>query len=282
MHEKRVPIKFSPCNHSFYLSTDLHENQLLVNHLKEGIILGSLIGHGTYGLVYRCVYKRKICAIKIVFSENIDEDIDELLLYEKFNAIIGPSVYDIFYLTDECNKHIIFIILELFDYDLEYALKNRIVDEVLLIRECIRIINSMVFDYDIFCIDIKPQNFIFKRPLNVKLTDFGGNFCASLSEDFTREISADLIARNAFIAIMKLQLFIFCAAIEGLRHKDLFTMLYSDVLKTIPWKQILDAPELYTFKHYVKFYGLNTNAIIHLINNKKLLYEYIMTSIFVR
>jgi hypothetical protein len=167
----------------------------------HNVIIEKELGKGTYGIVYFArarvkengLFVIKDLAIKkIVFVPTVDRSID-LFINEMNYEIeyshlmaetgLGPVVYDAFYIRGP-SKMIQYIFMEpmeingwdiLSDYDYPDHKKQMIIDDM------IDLLYFQIFEHSMYCIDIKPNNFVIKnmeseKPI-VKMIDFGADFC---------------------------------------------------------------------------------------------------------
>lgn len=180
----------------------IEDNRVIVECTKESnIILEDKLGSGTYGYVYSAKYRDKNVAVKKIITEIVEPYEESYYINEIFNEVkyskymenskIGPDIYRYFYIiyTKNNKKYIItYIIMDKYDYSLHSFLISRSSEELKIktIRKCMYLIYKQVYETSLFCIDIKPGNFVVRISsgnLDVKMIDFGGEFCKqSISE----------------------------------------------------------------------------------------------------
>lgn len=176
-----------------------------------------LLGEGGFGLVVGLKLKSRSMipgmsgttrnvAIKIqtVSRGGLSEINDELHYGRRLQQLnLGPQIYKAFYypLQDAggviLKQYRVIIIMErgipankiLFG---QWGRNVPFVQSVDIFRRMLQLVES-VTENNIFCRDIKPDNFIAlvnaaNREVAVKMIDFGGNFCQNLPPTFIREI----------------------------------------------------------------------------------------------
>lgn len=148
------------------------------------------IGEGTFGTVHRGTAEINgaptVIAIKIIKSQYTDK------LFTKFNDEIaysyimgahglGPKIYDAFYFINYTDKlYRQFIIMEYFEQDGVKALElcYSMNDINFIVTQMIELTKQMIFTHRMYCVDIKPGNFVVNKELTVvKMIDFGRRWC---------------------------------------------------------------------------------------------------------
>jgi len=157
------------------------------------------IGSGTFGIVYPIVVKfgtdkvtmilKKISKTitnekeKKYFIEDMHDEVD--YSYEMGKNNIGPRVYDaFFYQTEDTVNQ--FIIMEKFDTSVANWILSG--DSDLNKTNCSNVSNKMldllykqIFKLNMFCGDIKPDNFVINLDtFTVRMIDFGIEWCSNL------------------------------------------------------------------------------------------------------
>jgi hypothetical protein len=150
------------------------------------IHLGSLLGEGTFGKVYKAkgVYHSSNLnlAVKVINNVNLDEIFDEVeYSYYMSEMDIGPKIYDAFYKLQESSYYIQYIIMEPFDGDVEELLRSKQVslhNKRNAIKQMCILLYKQMFDHGLECYDIKPKNYVYKNHGNVvRMIDFGRDWC---------------------------------------------------------------------------------------------------------
>ncbi len=159
------------------------------------IKLTEILGEGSFGIVYlgEATYnespknkqlsplKKKQVAVKFIKSGENFEDLNLEIAYSYNMGILGlgPKIYDAFYTVDKDENYKQVIIMDYYKYSgknaLKIANKKQAID---IITQMIKLINYMIFSNKMYCVDIKPENFIVNENLDdVKLIDFGSDWC---------------------------------------------------------------------------------------------------------
>jgi predicted Ser/Thr protein kinase len=169
-------------------------NQILKKCAKNNEIMSipEIIGEGTYGKVYLVEILNgdkeiKVAVKKITVSvddKDSRESIKNEIAYSVYmsRSNIGPKIYDAFY-TEDSNSFNQYIIMEHFEYDGDKFFKNRNINIDIkkeAFRQMIDLVKEQIYDYKLYCIDIKPSNFLIskKDQLKVRMIDFGGDYCS--------------------------------------------------------------------------------------------------------
>lgn len=154
----------------------------------KNINISDEIGKGSYGVVYKGTYEIKKTinvALKMVEidpdKENAEDDfyqeISLSLLMSKYS--IGPNVYKVF----KTDSHKGIIIMDYFPFSFDKVLlMNDIPDYhdtiIKLINKAIDLLYIQIFDLNVFCSDIKPENFVVTSDYSdIKMIDFGSDWC---------------------------------------------------------------------------------------------------------
>lgn len=154
------------------------------------------LGKGSYGCVIPGVIelddKMIDVAIKVIIKKGHNRK--NLLLLNKEveyatkmgNADIGPKVYSSFYwFNKQKNKGYQFIIMEKMDTDVYNYLKTNSKYGKEAVSDILKIIYRQIYDYRLFCSDIKSSNFLISIKTNeqsieeprVRMIDFDYTFC---------------------------------------------------------------------------------------------------------
>ncbi len=176
------------------------KHELLHNcSIFPDIQLTEVLGEGSFGIVYlgEATYtepssskknsprKKKIkVAVKFIKADLSAKDFESLNLeitysYNMGIMGLGPKIYDAFYYIDKSKKYRQVIIMDYYKYDGLSALKIANTQQSIdIVTQMINLIKQMIFVNGMYCVDIKPSNFIINETLtDVKLIDFGSDWC---------------------------------------------------------------------------------------------------------
>jgi hypothetical protein len=135
------------------------------------------------------------------------KEVDEIVTfsYNMDKWKLGPKVLDAFYILNESEPRVDqFIIMKRFPFNCEDILKDpNFEKKPEIIHQMISIIRSMIFDHGLYCMDIKPNNFIvsINPNMDVRMIDF---------DDCTVRLGHFNIANETeFFDIMLFQLYIY-------------------------------------------------------------------------
>lgn len=161
---------------------------ILIDCDYKNINISDEIGKGSYGVVYKGTYEIKKTidvALKMVEidpnKENAEDDFYEeislSILMSKYS--IGPNIYKVF--KTDSHKGIIIMDYYPFSFD-KVLLMNDIPDYhnmiINLINKAIDLLHIQIFDLNVFCSDIKPENFVVTSDYSdIKMIDFGSDWC---------------------------------------------------------------------------------------------------------
>ncbi len=145
------------------------------------------IGEGSFGSVYRgeTTYNSKKINVAVKLIRNCsDENLIDLNLeinysYNMGILGIGPLIYDAFYYKNQGeDKYEQIIVMEYYPYDGRVALQSvSIQNKKKIIKKMIDLVKQTIFEVKIYCVDLKPENFIVNDNLDVKMIDFGTDWC---------------------------------------------------------------------------------------------------------
>ena len=168
-------------------------NECSINTKGISLIENGMLGSGTFGSVFLANYNGIQVAIKVIKQkldvDTANDDTLENLLweveysYQMASQNIGPEIYDAFYTFDEDSNEILcFILMEKFDGSVEgmYAKGLSPQDCVYIHTEMLRMLHSQIFENQLLCSDIKPENFVIKKnnyTYKVRMIDFGAGWC---------------------------------------------------------------------------------------------------------
>ncbi len=251
--------------------TKSHELLNFCSNLKD-IKLTEILGEGTFGIVYlgEAIYKSmKIpIAVKIIKSILSDKDFEKLdheitFTYNMGTLGLGPKVYDAFYFINKQGGYKQVIIMDYYKYNgieaLEKADKTESID---IITKMINLIKKMVFTHGMYCVDIKPGNFVVNADLNeVKLIDFGSDWC------FPQKLMTD--NEKSLFQILIFQLYFLISNLELSLTKDELDAVYcrhfSNELPGI--LNSFYGNKKLTIKHYVEDLGFTKDKVTLMIQN---------------
>ena len=156
------------------------------------IEMGKIIGQGSFGEVTEGVLTLKDsskidCAVKKIFFE--EDSINDIFMETDLGIRLGndglaPNIYYSFYQNSLTNDgYDGYIIMEKMKDNCHNLLKLNKYNNEDTCNKMIDIYYQLIFDYGIYCFDIKPRNFMYTdNPLTIKMIDFDGSFC-KLDED---------------------------------------------------------------------------------------------------
>jgi hypothetical protein len=95
---------------------------------------------------------------------------------------LGPHVYESFYIQQEHTELFTqYLIMDYYPYDcLTFLIRNQKNNNIVktVMKKMINVIYRMIFEHNLYCVDIKPHNFVIKESnLDVRMIDFGGDYC---------------------------------------------------------------------------------------------------------
>jgi len=196
-------------------------------HLKD-IKLINKIGEGAFGKVYLCSASYKTnsgishkssdlnIAVKIIDiparynnktktnlikeKQIVDQDREIEYSYYMGEVGLGPKIYHTFFTEDLTKSLKQYIIMEPFSFNAHDILKSNILDieKSKLISEMISLMKKQIYDYNLFCMDTKPTNYVVNidnetldsssKITEIRLIDFG-DWCF-LEQPFPKEESS--------------------------------------------------------------------------------------------
>ncbi len=188
-------------------------SEILQNCSKiPDILLTDVIGEGGYGIVYLGTTKdSKQVAIKFIKKELENEDyeiIDKEIAFSYYMGTtnLAPKLYDAFYVINKkTGEFKQCLIMEYFKYNGIDALKRASDSQKRhIINEMIRIIKEMIITYKMYCIDIKPANFVISENLEtVKIIDFGADWCRPGDNRYDDKKLFQLMVFQLFILVIE-------------------------------------------------------------------------------
>ena len=170
----------------------------------KNIKLIKKISAGGYGSIYLSDVKKDdkkekvLVKIEIVGKnlKKVNKRLDDLTKEVEFSYymsenLLSPKIYDSFFYFDRNTRKILQIsIMEKYNMDCYDAIKkllkvNKYDEIIFIIREMIKLLHKQIFEYNLFCTDIKPSNFVINlEKMDVRIIDFGIDFC-SFSQHFS-------------------------------------------------------------------------------------------------
>lgn len=208
-----LEIKLNDAEHGINRLQDETIIQQCTN--DNNIVLSEKLGSGTYGYIYKAEEGNKEYAIKKIITklypseeEYQFQEIEAEVEYGTYMSDlgIGPKVYRSFYITYEKegeNYIITYIKMGKYDYSLisflNSSFRKRIKENA--VKKCIDLIRRQVYRSNLYCIDIKPGNFVVnisKKTLDVKMIDFGSDYCKKEIDDL-RSITCILLNYEQYI-----------------------------------------------------------------------------------
>jgi serine/threonine protein kinase len=228
--------------------------------------------NGSYGSIYFGKSKSgKNIAIKVikVIKKKIKNTLSEVNFYLLMDKNkIGPKIYDIFFITDNFNNYVQFILMEQGDASLSNVFISNhysIEQKKIIVFNMINVIKIQFLKLHLYCTDVKPDNFIlFKKNLSVKAIDFGKHFCnlKKLPKPFKRN------QLKLFTMTMLLQIFMMIHNFSNIPlpflspffNDDMFLILFENIDFTKQF--IIDIIKNYSsdvydvgfiFKYYIKY-----------------------------
>jgi hypothetical protein len=129
--------------------------------------------------------------------------------YAMSHKEIGPTLYETFFMY---NKGLLVggILMEYYDTDISNicTLKSNIKSMVSVYQITIDLMYKQIFEENIYCTDIKPENFVIKinkandvKMNDVKMIDFDPEFCSS-------EFDEKYMSKNLFFMVVLIQLYL--------------------------------------------------------------------------
>ncbi len=255
------------------------------------------IGEGGFGVVYDINAiingKNKELVLKVI-KQKLKKDTIKNFYYEveyseKMGDLgIGPKIYDAFYSIN--NNYIEQnIIMEKFDMSVDKWIKSDIFPRgsKYIISHMLKLLKLQIFEKNMFCSDIKPQNYVVRfKPMSVKMIDFGTDWCGTqipgiyITSPSLRVYNKNM-HREIFYSLCLIQLFIFILHSFNSSKKALHALVYfySDKLfidyivnkgagRGVNIKLIFydvletDIEHAAIIRHYLDFYGDDNESII--------------------
>ena len=156
-------------------------------------------GQGGFGKLYqaKAITKKnkeidvavKVILVKYKDKEDYNDSLSDLYIEDQYNRYmatvgIGPTVYDSYYTVREKEKTIkqVFI-MDKYDSNCSLAItkfyiKKDLPKIGLIVQKMVNLLYRQAFEYDLICIDIKTDNYVFRdEGTVVKMIDFGSDWC---------------------------------------------------------------------------------------------------------
>lgn len=171
--------RFYRCN-----TKSINDNEVLKECLQQEIKINKFINKGSFGTIYEADYHNMKIAVKIIDDKlkNLNDVLYEVeYSYNMSSQMLGPRIYDAFYVASD--KRIrAYILMELFDYSVHSIYSKNLpkMKYYEIHTKLLDIIYSQIFDHHMYCVDIKPANFVVKKVKDdyiVRMIDFGGDWC---------------------------------------------------------------------------------------------------------
>ncbi len=263
-------LYFNVCDNTQILTTNRRCTKINSFEKKHAVLhscsifpdikLIKVLGEGSFGIVYlgEATYeggsKKHQVAVKFIKEDLSDDDFEDLNLEISFSYNmgvlgLGPKIYDAFYIIDDNDKYKQVIIMDYYKHDGTDAFKvanKKQATEIIV--QMIKLLKYMIFTNKMYCVDIKPANFIVNEKLDdVKLIDFGSDWCTpqKLMTDSEEQLFQILIFQ-LYSLISKIYI-----ALNDDELGEVFCRYFSD--------QLLPALEKYynndknlTVKHYIQ------------------------------
>lgn len=190
----------------------------------KNVIIKKVLGKGSFGTVFFANLldskgKELPSAVKIIkLKKNKRSKVDEMMYEVEYSYYmgengIGPKIYDAFY-VDAPDYIMQYIFMESGDDSVMSALQSNMDPRLLqaLVRDCIRLTWKQINKLELYCLDIKPNNFIYKMNKGgpkVRMIDFGAEWCKlnKLPKVITDVSPNKKISKQLFFVIVMLQFF---------------------------------------------------------------------------
>lgn len=157
-----------------------------INFIERGIFLPMTdsyqriekIGEGTYGIVYKAINRKtnSIVALKKIRLENEDEGIPATTIREisLLKTLKHPTIINLIDVIYSEKK--LYLVFEYLETDLRSFIDTQEdIPEALVLRMALQLFTALCFCHTrgILHRDVKPQNILVDKDLNIKLADFG-------------------------------------------------------------------------------------------------------------
>ena len=158
----------------------LSDSGIISKCTDKRINVGRIIGDGSFGTIYKAKYisddgkityvavKKIMADIKNLDSRKLKHVINDITIEVEYNYYvskrgISPVIYDSFFTTNN-NTLVCYIIMEIYDKSVEktYYEKLTVKDYIFIHTQMIKLMNIQIFKLNMFCTDIKPENFVIK------------------------------------------------------------------------------------------------------------------------
>lgn len=180
-------------------SKESNENSLLSSCTGRRVTLGRKIGEGAFGSVFAGTYTDKAGTVHQVAIKRIRVDLRKKSSSRRsreFNAVtrevnyshyvsrhhVSPRIFDSFYVVIN-DVLVCYIIMERYAYSVDMIYSRKVEPAVVadVHRKMIRLVHDQVFNLDMFCTDIKPENFVVKlmdAGYHVRSIDYSADWCS--------------------------------------------------------------------------------------------------------
>ena len=281
-------------NHKYNSAENIIEKCTNLKKIKK-------LDSGSYGNVYLAKNKNKDKYVikEIIINKDNKETYDDIQIeieyskkMDKLN--IGPKIYDVFYCIFK-DKIIQYIIMDAGNGDVSSLISSYIsVDiEKMSIKYMIKLIKKQI-DNGIYCLDIKPSNFIYyfkNGRFNVKMIDFGLGPLSNKIKWCGEKLGDIFNNKEEFYVYILIQLFYMsvinedydCEIYEPFFEDNIFMKYVKDIniIKNLLMNIMTNDKQNITkqFRHYLgikdKFFKSSNieNKIDNLLNNIMSIYN---------
>ncbi len=195
--------------------TQVRKCPIKSNDVKEivsrcgGITLSEILGKGSFGIVYKGKdsYNRDI-AVKVIKTKDLDNVVYEIEYSATMGRCnIGPKIYGSFFIEDNPDNFIGFLVMEPFSSSIDKTYASLPIEMIQTIHEkAFDILYELIIEQEVFCSDVKPNNFVCKFDDNgeivVRMIDFGTDYC---SKDLDTNVYKN---KHIFLIVVIIQMII--------------------------------------------------------------------------